>query len=94
MTWISFHFDSNSCWGTVQSPDGWDRLVGAAQEAGKSRESTVRWLLAGRIATFDHPNTLVEAGMLPSFGYRREHVGGAQTLREWAENNGMLERLV
>ncbi len=31
----------------------------------------------------------VRAGLLPSFGYRREHLPGTVRLEDWAKNRGM-----
>ncbi len=85
-TWIPFHYDSNSAFGLIDSPDAWTRLLanikGGAEIALEARSAT--WL---------HANTALEAGGAPSFGYRREHVGGKESLREWATTCGMIEWL-
>lgn len=93
VAWTPFWWESNACWGAVETPEAWETMV-AAYKARKptvsvraAREEMIR---VGATATWDHPTSLIEAGSLLSIGMRREHIGG-QPFKDWLIENGMYE---
>ena len=89
--WVPFHYDSNAVFGTMDTPEKYQALIlDLMKSRSCDRKTAVREILDSRSATWDHPNTVLEAGGLPSFGYRREHMHGADTLAQWAVKNDMI----
>lgn len=88
--WIPFHYDSNAVFGTIDTPVKYRTLIHDLMASRHcSQDAALREILDSRSATWSHPNTVLEAGGLPSFGYRREHVHGTETLAQWAAKNEM-----
>ena len=90
MPWTPFHWDCNSTHGQVRSREDWWRLVRQRAEVkGIGAVLSAREMLdRGTCATWDHPNTLLEAGSMQSIGFRREHIGG-MPFRDWLAEQGM-----
>lgn len=88
--WTPFWWESNACWGPVESLTDWRAMVETyAETRGLSAAAAAKQMLdVGAVATWTHPNTALEAGALVSIGLRREHVGGTP-FREWAKSHGM-----
>lgn len=92
MSFPVFYFDANSWFGLVDSVDRWQELVSAY---GETPERLDR-LLEAKMAPQSEINELPEAyfagdpevvtGQVPSFGFRREHIGGTIKLGEWAKS--------
>ena len=92
INWTPFHFDSNTAWGTIDSPEAWAKLLDDYGAKGGLRpDEAVTRALAATLAPGEGVDT---TATLPRFGYRTEHVGGTTTLRQWAEGNGMIGLLV
>lgn len=82
--WTTFYWDSNTIWGVVDSLDTWKKIL-----ATYDKESFKLDLGKAKIAVWNHPSKLIEAGKeMPSFGFRREHKGTI-TLREWSKEHNM-----
>lgn len=104
--WQTFFFDSNACFGLIDSPVRWEWLIDNLVRCGQRGDAAAcrTFVLDAKVADPDGVlATLplsyfvgamgVKDGTVLTFGYRREHVGGPFTLREWAARNGMLGRL-
>lgn len=83
--WTPFWWESNACWGTIESPADWLAMVDRyAQHHGMGRAEAVATML-------DRGAVCAVSGRYEgpiSIGTRREHIGG-QTLRAWAAELGM-----
>ena len=97
-SWTPFWWESNACWGAVESPKAWDGMVAKYAKARDSRcslrEAREEMIRIGGTATFSHPNTTVEmlfqAEPLVNIGTRREHIGGTP-FKIWLEKHDMYE---
>jgi len=101
--WISFFWDSNGAFGEIDSLKTWHEILRKLGKHSRLTQSeALEFALDGRIASKESIEKLpaeyhfgspgVQRGAIPSFGYRREH-RGSFTLREWAQENGMLKYL-
>lgn len=93
VAWTPFWWESNACWGAVETPEAWEAMVAQYKQSRPSdtlcqvRERMIR---LGAVAKWDHPETMLEAGPLISIGTRREHLGG-KPFETWLREHGMYE---
>lgn len=97
--WKPFYVDTNAAWGQITDFVLWQNLVDDyAAFCRCGRGHAVERLLDANVASPEKVESLPHSYMVPtetpSFGYRREHIGGEFTLRTWAETNGMLPHLL
>lgn len=91
--WTSFWWESNACWGPVESPEAWEAMVASYSKTRPTVATrAIREEMINHAATavWDHPTTILEAGGLISIGMRREHFGG-KPFKAWLIENGMFE---
>ena len=78
MSWKSFYFDTNACFGDVNSPEDWEQIKAGCLKFGIDPMAT-------RLAE----SSLYEEGALPVYGYRRE-CRSEKKLSDFFAENGML----
>ena len=82
INWTPFWFDSNSAWGLADTPEAWQAIRANWDKGAHCMKGDEIYL--AKSAGYDLARTGVQ-----SFGWRVEHIGGRQTLREFFAENGM-----
>lgn len=95
-SWVPFYYESDQVVGALASVADWERLLVRAEQDGRKldRPTRIDGMLASPLSCCGYPSTLVNGRDLPSFGTRLKQVSSALTLRAWAEQNGMIDKLV
>ena len=83
MSWKTFWFETNSVWGSVDSPIKWREVRGHWNNG-------CHGMLPEDIYTCNSSyDGIAYPGRLPEFGSRGEHIGGKMTLGEFFDLHGM-----
>lgn len=86
-----FFFDCNQWSGEVDTREKWWELLAADPDIESvlgARKATVT-VISGLPKEYFLGAQGVRNGRLPSFGFRREHIGKGVTLEQWAQARGM-----
>lgn len=81
--WKPFWFESNSCWGKVDSPEKWEEMKRKYKEISGNELDPSK----ARMGTYGLPEAQWSDNMKQNFGFRSEHVGGT-TLVDFANEHG------
>jgi len=84
MDWKTFWFESNAAWGLADSQEAWDKIRANYALSHKNDDPDLIYNAAS--ASFCDR----DSSLMPNFGFRREHIGGKKTLRDFFDEHYMI----